>query len=197
MPSYWINLYRKISKRIEQQPVQKSELDINQNLNEAQLRKSKRRKTETQIIEENKLESINSTDGSLLWTEKYQFTDETDIVYNKSQLERLKQWLEQFKKVKIKPVKVKPTKPAANLNSSNEDDDTYTSNTETQSHDDDTDFNYDSDCSTSTTSSSCSATSKKYRFFNNAILLNGPYGSGKFTKRKKKFHFKNFILLTR
>ena len=185
-PTKWIDLYHKINKRNEKQPVgiekreeTKEQLDVNQN----QVRRSKRRKTEAE--ENNKVKDaiLKSNENKkkseeLLWTEKYQFTDEFDIVYNKSQLERLNQWLQQFKKKK------KESKKNVNKasNSNSEDEDTYTSNTDSQSQfdDNDSDFNYDSDCSASTTSSSCSsATSKKYKFHNNAILLNGPFGSGK------------------
>jgi len=136
----------------------------------SQTRRSKRRKTE--VSDENKgLSTVggNPVKESIreekLWTEKYQFTDEVDIVHNKIQLERLTQWLEQFKKVKQLKQKI----------SNSGDDDSSDSFIE---HEDDSDFNYDSDSSTSTTSSSCS-TSNKFKFFNNAILINGPTGSGK------------------
>ena len=166
-PSKWIDLYHKISKRNEPETgvVQQPPAAVVLN----QTRRSKRRKTE--INDDNKLlvAPVNPQKEPIceekLWTEKYQFTDESDIVYNKNELERLTKWLEQFKKAKKTIQKV--------VNSQDEDSsDSFTVN------EDDSDFNYDSDSSTSTTSSSCS-TSKKFKFFNNAVLLNGPCGSGK------------------
>ena len=183
-------MYLKLSKRnallteLEEEIVtieSKKQTDFNQN----QTRRSKRRKTEKQLNDENKLDDVDfrkeakmSTRDERLWTEKYQFTDEFDIVYNKSQLERLAEWLEQFKRIKtVKKKKVKKAK-TEDLYSNSDDDEGDSNNCKT--NDDDSDFDYDSDCSTSTTSSSCSTTtSKKDKFFKNAILLNGPFGSGK------------------
>lgn len=164
-----------------------------------QLRRSKRRKTDNndQCVSINEIKSIETQkpvleqpkviySTNILWTEKYQFTDENDIIYNKPQLERLKQWLEQFKKTKKSSSSENGNehrkKQKKSPNASNDGDELESD--ENEDNYDDSDFSYDSDCSTGSASSSCSSSSsssisKRHKFYNNAILLNGAYGSGK------------------
>lgn len=105
-------------------------------------RHAKRRKTEFKNV-------LPSSDQ--LWTEKYQFSDEKDIVTNKSQIERLKDWLRGWKSALLK----------------NSD------SRSTDGEDSDSDFSYESDYS----SSDNVVNGKK--FYSNAILLSGPHGCGK------------------
>jgi DNA polymerase III delta prime subunit len=138
------------------------------------LRRSKRRKTDhASIVDEILMssfqfyglsiddgpteESLNSTTSKasdVLWTYKYQFCDENDIVTNKSQILQFKQWLEQ-----LQATKDNKTKSRENGQS------------------DDSDYSYDSE--SSTTSSVSSSTSAQYKPYSNAIILNGPTGCGK------------------
>ncbi len=94
-----------------------------------------------------------------LWTEKYQFKNEDEIVTNNSQFERLKEWLSNWKAILSKD-------QANNLNKSKISG-SYDSS--------DSEYAYDSDASNT---SNCSISNKK-KFYSNAILLSGPYGCGK------------------
>ena len=87
-----------------------------------------------------------------LWTEKYQFKDEKDIVTNKSQIERLKEWLRGWKSCLTKNV---------------------LDGRSTEDSDSDSDFSYESDYSNS------DSVVNGRKFYSNAILLSGPHGSGK------------------
>ncbi len=96
--------------------------------------------------------SRNKQDNSELWTEKYMFKSEDEIVTNSSQFERLKEWLKSWKSI-IKNEK------------KNNDKNAYESGSE---------YSYDSDGSNAE-----STTSYKRKFYKNAILLSGPLGCGK------------------
>ncbi|RNA02469.1 ATPase family AAA domain-containing 5 [Brachionus plicatilis] len=108
----------------------------------ARPRQSKRRKTDSNQI-------LACTHQ--LWTEKHQFSDEKDIVTNKSQIERLKEWLRGWKSTLCK-----------NLDSRGTDGD-----------ESDSDFSCDSDFS------SAESFVNGRKFYSNAVLLSGPHGSGK------------------
>jgi DNA polymerase III delta prime subunit len=93
-----------------------------------------------------------------LWTEKYQFKNEDEIVTNNSQFERLKEWLTTWKSILSKDQANNKSKTGSN---------NYDSS--------DSEYAYDSDASNT---SSCSISNRK-KFYSNAILLSGPYGCGK------------------
>ncbi len=98
-------------------------------------------------------------DSQELWTEKYQFKNEDDIVTNNSQLERLKEWLNNWKSIL--------SKDSSNVN-----------NKSSKSYDSDSDYTYDSDTN-SNSESNYSKSANGKRFYSNAILLSGPHGCGK------------------
>jgi hypothetical protein len=98
----------------------------------------------------------------LLWTEKYQFKNENDIVTNNSQLERLKEWLNNWKTLLSKESK--------NANNNNNNSGWY---------DSDSDYSYDSDYSNADSVSSNGHLVNGKKFYSNAILLSGPHGCGK------------------
>jgi hypothetical protein len=121
-------------------------------------KKNEKKKSSTalvSIIEQsttNNTFSRNKQDNSELWTEKYMFKSEDEIVTNSSQFERLKEWLKSWKSI-IKNEK------------KNNDKNAYESGSE---------YSYDSDGSNAE-----STTSYKRKFYKNAILLSGPLGCGK------------------
>ena len=136
-------------------------------------RYSKRRRTDkckklSPVVEAKKLADEESKakqvdklamDNQELWTEKYQFKTEDDIVTNNSQFERLKEWLNNWKNIL--------SKDQASLNRPKSGSSAYDSS--------DSEYAYDSECSNA---SDCSMTNKK-KFYSNAILLSGPHGCGK------------------
>ena len=149
-------------------------------------RTSKRRKTETRgrksksksetkeeqektsKVEETKKKSAEKEEAEQkkpenqeLWTEKYQFKNEDDIVTNNSQLERLKEWLNNWKAILSKDSNSANPKSKYNLNSSCDSSDT--------------DYACDSDYSASDSVSSHPGR----KFYSNAVLLSGPHGCGK------------------
>jgi hypothetical protein len=99
----------------------------------------------------------------LLWTEKYQFKNENEIVTNNSQLERLKEWLNNWKTLLSKE-----SKYAANNN-----------NNKASWYDSDSDYSCDSDYSNADSVSSNGHLVNGKKFYSNAILLSGPHGCGK------------------
>ena len=99
------------------------------------------------------------SDSQELWTEKYQFKNEDDIVTNNSQLERLKEWLNNWKTILSK-------------------DSSNTNTKQTKSYDSDSDYTYDSDTN-SNSENAYSKTANGKKFYSNAILLSGPHGCGK------------------
>lgn len=118
--------------------------------------------TEVKLLDDSKVDNCDSTKSDdaqepQLWTEKYQFKNEDDIVTNNSQLERLKEWLNNWK--------LKLTKD--NLNNSK---------VKSNPFDSDSDYSYDSDCSSVDSSAN---KNKGRKFYPNAILLAGPHGCGK------------------
>lgn len=127
---------------------------------------AKRRRTEKTptTLNESLKESTTTSIGSEseLWTEKYQFKDASDIVTNKAQLERLKEWLNNWK-----------SKHATRDPNNN-------SNSKTSGDDGDSDYSCSSESSSDDSSSSSSAKGTKGKsFYPNAIILVGPHGSGK------------------
>ncbi|CAF0835332.1 unnamed protein product [Brachionus calyciflorus] len=64
----------------------------------SRIRNSKRRKTELKVSPKS-LKTPTNEIKNQLWTEKYQFQNEKEIVTNKSQYERLKQWLNNWKSI--------------------------------------------------------------------------------------------------
>ena len=86
-----------------------------------------------------------------LWTEKYQFKNEDEIVSNHAQLERLKEWLSSWKAVLSR-------------------DNRHGNDTGDESGSE-SEFASDSECST--------VNNGGRKFYTNAILLSGPHGSGK------------------
>ena len=137
--------------------------------------KNKRRRTDSkqknpensndekcELCEQAKEEKRNRPDHFELWTEKYQYKNEDEIVTNHSQFERLKEWLTNWKTIL--------SKESANSNSASKsksknknDDDSYS----------ESDFSCDSDYSNS------SIYGANRKFYANAILLSGPHGCGK------------------
>lgn len=128
---------------------------------------AKRRRTEktSTTLNESLKESTTTTSiasESELWTEKYQFKDASDIVTNKAQLERLKEWLNNWK-----------SKHATRDPNNN-------SNSKSSGDDGDSDYSCSSESSSDDSSSSSSAKGTKGKsFYQNAIILVGPHGSGK------------------
>lgn len=120
-------------------------------------RNSKRRKTESKP----KPKTIENKDSELLWTEKYQFKNEDDIVTNNSQLERLKEWLLNWKTILSKTTETISKRAYADGDES------------------DSDYSYDSDYSNADSVSSTASIVNGRKFYSNAILLSGPYGCGK------------------
>jgi hypothetical protein len=108
--------------------------------------------------EDEKKAQINNNNNTdeILWTEKYQFKNENDIVTNNSQLERLKEWLNNWKQTLSKE----------NQNNSAKKPTWY---------DSDSEYSCGSDVD-SVSSGSQLVNGKK--FYSNAILLSGPHGSG-------------------
>lgn len=120
-------------------------------------RETKRRKTEKNQSEglDTKVKRPEETE---LWTEKYQFKSENDIVTNNSQLERLKEWLRIWKTRLAKQEPERPTKKAAKKKKYEESESEY----------------YDSDFSNADSSKG-----NNRKFYTNALLLSGPHGCGK------------------
>ena len=115
--------------------------------------RKKRRKTDNTQIEDMK----SRPEESELWTEKYQFKSESDIVTNNSQLERLKEWLSTWKRILAKqPSDLKSSKKKGRRGIMESDSEFC-----------------DSDYSNSESMSSTR------RFYSNGLLLSGPHGSGK------------------
>ena len=104
----------------------------------------------------------NKKDNHELWTEKYMFKSEDEIVTNSSQFERLKEWLKNWKSI-LKKETQSSSKKGGNK-------DKYSA------YDSSSEYSYDSDASN--TDSAYSISNKK-KFYTNAILLSGPYGCGK------------------
>ena len=127
------------------------------------------------------------TDEANLWTEKYQFKSENDIVTNNSQLvltiqkqlnlilffkfdviikkERLKEWLSYWKKILSKAKPEKQTKKGKKSKKNQIDSESEY---------------YDSDYSNySGADSTYSNNNYKKKFYSNALLLSGPHGCGK------------------
>ena len=135
--------------------------ELSSSIDEHVHRQKKRRRTEltTHTGGSQHARKIRGSESNHeLWTEKYQFKSEQDIVTNSSQIERLKDWLQNWKNLlsnEGKDVKSKTNKKNADSNSDSE----Y----------------YQSDCSNA--DSACSGYARK--FYTNAILLSGPYGCGK------------------
>jgi hypothetical protein len=96
-----------------------------------------------------------------MWTEKYQFKNENDIVTNNSQLERLKEWLNNWKQLLSKEAK-----NAVNGKSWRDDDS-------------DSDYSCESDYSNADSSCSNGQLVNGKKFYSNALLLSGPHGCGK------------------
>jgi flagellar biosynthesis GTPase FlhF len=125
---------------------------------------SKRRKTEVKSKEPKKeaIEKVvmvpEDDQDMQMWTEKYQFKDENEIVTNNSQLERLKEWLNNWKTILSR------------------DNNNNSSKSKLNEFDSDSDYSCDSECSESESSTS---KNKRKKFYSNAILLTGPYGCGK------------------
>ncbi len=103
----------------------------------------------------------NKQDNYELWTEKYMFKSEDDIVTNSSQFERLKEWLKNWKSI---------LKKETQSSSKKGQKDKYSA------YDSSSDYSYDSDASNT---DSAFGVSNKKKFYTNAILLSGPYGCGK------------------
>lgn len=102
-----------------------------------------------------------SSNEDLLWTEKYQFKNENDIVTNNSQIERLKEWLTNWKNILSK-------------DSSSQSGKSKSWNTYSDSEDADYSCESDSDAS-----SVASGRARGKKFYPNAIMLTGPHGCGK------------------
>jgi hypothetical protein len=102
---------------------------------------------------------FSKPDESELWTEKYQFKSESDIVTNNSQLERLKEWLTNWKRLLAKPETAVVGRKVGKKGKKYADSESEY---------------YDSDFSNS--ESSYGSTRK---FYANGLLLSGPHGCGK------------------
>lgn len=119
-------------------------------------RQTKNKKADEELVEEEKLDTNRTAreDNYELWTEKYMFTSENDIVTNTGQFERLKEWLKNWKSI------------LSNEDAKNAKDKNYDSGSE---------YSYDSDASNTDSAFS----GYKRKFYSNAILLSGPHGCGK------------------
>jgi flagellar biosynthesis GTPase FlhF len=155
-------------------PIKSQTITTNSVENNSSQRSSKRRRTEAKsrrsaksydeeseslefkrsIQKEKKMDIKNSREQEL-WTEKYQFKNEDDIVTNNSQLERLKEWLTNWKSILSKE-----------------------SCSDVASSKDESDSDAWSGSEYSNSSESTAANSNK-KFYSNAILLSGPHGCGK------------------
>lgn len=114
----------------------------------------KRKKTKEISVEPIEIKYTRSKeDNHDLWTEKYQYKNEDDIVTNSSQIERLKEWLNNWKSILSNEVQ----------------------NAKDKYNDSGSEYSYESDCSNTDSSSGF----YKKKFYTNAILLSGPYGCGK------------------
>jgi hypothetical protein len=119
--------------------------------------------------------AINNTENTQivnheLWTEKYQFKNEEEIVTNNAQLERLRDWLKIWKKTLSNSES--PTKQSSHKKKKS----FYNGYSDSGS---DSDYSCDSDASIG--DSSCNSRPVGYakKFYSNAILLSGPHGCGK------------------
>jgi DNA polymerase III delta prime subunit len=166
---HWVDLYTKWSQQFQRQKADTSVVIAadGEEASKDLRRRSKRRKTDkiTNELDEILKSSyefygLSMTESAeysrqsddILWTYKYQFTDENDIITNKAQIAHFKHWLEQLQKKSEK-------RPSSN---GDDDDDDH-----------DSDYSYDSECSSS------SSTSEKFKPYSNAIILNGSTGCGK------------------
>ncbi len=117
----------------------------------------KRRRTDKTLTSPETKIPLNKPEETEMWTEKYQFKSENDIVTNNSQLERLKEWLKNWKRLLAKPDAVVPgRKPGKKGKKYADSESEY----------------YDSDFSNSESSST-------RKFYSNGLLLSGPHGCGK------------------
>jgi DNA polymerase III delta prime subunit len=172
---YWVDYFNKINKKINlKEDSTETESSEVKGEEVKETRRSKRRKTEQanatpkkSVKDEEAQTNTNeeSNHKQILWTDKYQFLNEDEIIDNRFQLERLKQWLQKWKKL-IKNTCGKQK---------DEDDVNYDSDSSCSSET----SNFSS-CSYSSVASSCSnASASGAKFFGNAILLSGPTGCGK------------------
>jgi len=146
-----------VQSNVEMQPSESNELSSS--IDEHLHRQNKRRRTEltAQTDSQHVRKMRGNESNHELWTEKYQFKSEQDIVTNSSQIERLKEWLQNWKNLL-----------------SNEGKDVKSKNKKNADSNSDSEY-YQSDCSNA--DSVCSGYNRK--FYTNAVLLSGPYGCGK------------------
>ena len=146
-----------MQSNVEMQPSESNELSSS--IDEHLHRQNKRRRTEltAQTDSQHVRKMRGNENNHELWTEKYQFKSEQDIVTNSSQIERLKEWLQNWKNLL-----------------SNEGKDVKSKNKKNADSNSDSEY-YQSDCSNA--DSVCSGYNRK--FYTNAVLLSGPYGCGK------------------
>ena len=135
---------RRRSKKEEQQKMQKIVEE-----KETEPTASVKRSTSNEVLKVAKKE-INE---ELLWTEKYQFKSENDIVTNNSQLERLKEWLNNRKAIL--------SKDSGNPSSTK-------AGGKSTWYDSDSDYSCDSDFSNADSCSSNKVNGRK--FYSNAIF---------------------------